>query len=273
MTTNGGNKKTFKKRVFEILRVSSKTDGVISRTFDVFIVALVFLNVIVVILETVHPLADIYHDTFRIFDIFSVTVFLIEYLLRIWTSNLRKPYTHPVWGRLRFIVSPLALIDLLAILPSFLPFLFPFELRSLRLVRILRLFALFKMGRYSESLRVIGNVVRSKRHELFNVLFILVFLLTLSSSLMYFVEHEAQPVAFSNIPKAMWWGIITLTTVGYGDIHPITPLGQLLGGVTAVLAVGLLALPAGILGSGFFEEVERRRHHRIKICPHCGRKI
>ena len=128
------------------------------------------------------------------------------------------------------------------------------------------------MGRYSESIKLFGKVLRAKKEELLIVVFAVFILLTISSSLLYYVEHEAQPEMFSNIPAAMWWGVATLTTVGYGDIYPITPAGKFLGAIISLLGIGLFALPAGILSSGFIEEI-RRRKNKIRKCPHCGAKL
>jgi len=129
---------------------------------------------------------------------------------------------------------------------------------------------LLKIGRYSKAMRTLGRVIITKRESLFSALFTVFSLLMISSSLIYYVEHDAQPDRFPNIPASMWWAIITLTTVGYGDIYPVTPLGKILGGGIAMLGLGLVALPAGIIASGFTEEVEKKRMKKSLVCPHCG---
>lgn len=260
-----------KKRIYEILEVALPGDKP-SRIFDIFIVVLIFLNVLAVILETVESLSVQFVQFFKIFEIFSVVVFTLEYLLRVWSCSENQKYKKPLLGRIRFIITPLALIDLFAVLPFYLPMLIPFDLRFIRAVRLIRLFRLFKIGRYSESVKLFGKVLKGKKEELFIIVFVIFILLTISSSLLYYVEYEAQPEVFSSIPAAMWWGVITLTTVGYGDMCPITPLGKFFGAIISLLGIGMFALPAGILSAGFIEEI-RKRKESVKTCPHCGKEI
>jgi voltage-gated potassium channel len=260
-----------KKRIFEILEIASTYD-LASRTFDIFIITLISLNTLAVILETVKSLFFQFANFFRTFEIFSVSVFTIEYLLRLWTCTSDSRFRRPFKGRIKFVITPLALVDLMAILPFYLPMIIPLDLRFIRAVRLFRIFRLFKMGRYSKSLKTFGDVLKEKKEELIITMFVVSILLIIASSLMYFVENEAQPEAFSSIPEAMWWGVATLTTVGYGDVYPVTPLGKFLGAIIAILGIGMFALPAGILGSGFVGQIQRRRKKRI-ICPHCGRDI
>lgn len=260
-----------KKRFYEILEVASPGDKP-SRIFDIFIISLIFLNVVAIILESIEKLSLQFYSFFRIFEIFSVIIFTIEYMLRIWSSTENSKYKKPLIGRIRFILTPLALVDLFAILPFYLPMFIPIDLRFIRAVRLIRLFRLFKMGRYSQSMKLFGKVMKAKKEELFIAIFAVFILLTISSSLLYHVEKEAQPEAFSSIPAAMWWGISALTTVGYGDVYPITSLGKFFGAIISLLGIGLFALPAGILSAGFVEEIRKRREGE-KLCPHCGEKI
>jgi voltage-gated potassium channel len=268
-----------KRRVHEILEVAAPGDRA-SRLFDLILMLLIILNVVAVILETVEEIFSTYDPLFRAFDTFSVAVFSIEYLLRVWSSTSDERYAAPVWGRLRFMRTPLAIIDLVAILPFYLPLLFV-DLRFVRAIRLFRLFRLFKMARYSESMRTLGRVLALKKEELLITLFTLLILLVFSSSMVYHVEHEAQPEIFSSIPAAMWWGVVTLTTVGYGDVYPITPGGKFIGALVILVGIGMFALPAGILASGFVEEVHHRREKEegsievevTVVCPHCGRRI
>jgi len=259
-----------RERIFEILETSLPDDWA-SRMFGVFITTLISLNVLMVVLETVEKLSLEYEVLFKTFEMFSVGVFTVEYFLRLWTCTTDRGFEHPIVGRVRFALTPLALIDLMAILPFYLPMIFPLDLRFIRAVRLLRLFRVFKLARYSESLETLGNVLKAKREELVLTLFVTLLLLVFASSLMYYVEREAHPQGFSSIPAAMWWGVATLTTVGYGDVYPITPLGKLLGAVIAILGIGMFALPAGLLASGFAEEIQKKRQKRI--CPHCGKSI
>lgn len=264
-------KKLNRKRTYEILEVAAPRD-ITSRIFDIFIVTLIFLNVIAIILETIERPALQFAQFFKTFEIFSVIVFSIEYLLRVWSSTENPRFKKPIIGRVRFIITPLALVDLFAVLPFYLPMFIPFDLRFIRAIRLIRLFRLFKMGRYSESIKLFGKVLRAKKEELFIVVFAVFILLTISSSLLYYVEYEAQPEIFSNIPAAMWWGVATLTTVGYGDIYPITPIGKFLGAIISLLGIGLFALPAGVFSAGFIEEI-RKRKELVKTCPYCGANL
>lgn len=260
-----------KRRIFEILELA-EADDLLSRIFDIFILSLISLNVVAVILQTVSRLSDNYASFFYLFELFSVATFTVEYLLRIWSCTADERFSAPLTGRLRFAITPMALVDLIAILPFYLPFAVSLDLRFVRAIRLLRLLRLFKLGRYSTSLKTLGNIFRQKKEELYITAFIVTIMLIIASSLMYFIENEAQPKAFSSIPAALWWGVATLTTVGYGDIYPVTALGRLLGAVIAVLGIGMFALPAGILSSGFAEEISKRNSNQKK-CPQCGSEI
>ena len=260
-----------KKRTFEILEVA-KVGDLSSKVFDIFILILILLNVIFVILGTVESLSSRYSHFFRIFEIFSVSIFTIEYILRIWTCTINNRFRNSIKGRIRFVFTPMLIVDFIAILPFYLPMIIHLDLRFLRAIRLFRIFRLFKIGRYSIALKKFGNVFRKKKEELFVASFGVVILLVIASSLLYIVEKEAQPEAFANIPSAMWWGVSALTTVGYGDIYPVTIVGKLFGAIVAILGIGMFALPAGILASGFAEEIQKKQKER-KTCPHCGKEI
>lgn len=234
-------------------------------------VVLILLNVLAVMLETVNEIAEEYAGILLYFEYFSVAIFSIEYLLRIWCCNISKKYTGHMIGRIKFMFTPMAIVDLLSIMPFYLPMLITFDLRFVRLIRLSRIVRLFKMGRYSRAYILIKHVILAKKEYLAITLIFGMTLLIISSCMMYFIEHDAQPQIFSSIPATMWWGIVTLTTVGYGDSYPITPVGKCLSAVLALLGIGLFALPAGILASGFSEEI--RKQHCETICPHCGKDI
>lgn len=259
-----------KKRTFEILEIAAEDDSV-SKAFDIFIITLISLNVLAVVLETVESLYTQFSQVFNTFELISVAVFTVEYVLRLWTCTENREYASPVTGRLKFMANPMSLIDLMAVLPFYLPVVMPLDPRFLRALRLFRLFRMFKMGRYSESLQTLGNVMKAKKEEFAVTFFVISLLLVFASSSVYFVEHDAQPEAFSSIPAAMWWGVAALTTVGYGDVYPITPVGKFLGAVIALLGIGMFALPAGILASGFAEELQKKGKKRV--CPHCGKEI
>jgi len=233
--------------------------------------ALIIVNVLVVILETVSSIHTQYLIEFRFIDDFSIIVFTIEYILRIWTCTLHKKYQNPVTGRLRYASTPLAIVDLLAFLPFYLPVFIPIDLRMLRELRLLRLIRVLKLGRYSESIKLFEEVLVRKKEDIIVALGILLMVLVIVSSCMYYAEHEAQPVKFASIPQAMWWGIVTLATIGYGDTYPITPLGQVIGGLVIVIGIGVFALPTAILASGFIEVIDYRKNQKdVVVCPHCG---
>lgn len=259
-----------RRRIYETLEAGSTS--IAGRMIAFFITALILLNVAAIVLETEKALYERYLPLFQSFEIFSVIVFTVEYALRLWACPVDERFARPVLGRIRFMLTPFAIIDLLAILPFYIPMVFPVNLLALRALRLVRLVRLFKMGRYSVAVRTLINVFVAKRHELAIAAFAVGALLVIASSGMYWVEHEAQPKTFSSIPAAMWWGVATLSTVGYGDIYPVTPLGRFLGGVIALMGVGIFGLPAGILGSGFVDEMNRKKQ-LAKKCPHCGKEI
>ncbi len=256
-----------KKRLHSILESSDLSDRW-SRSINLFMTVLIAANVLAVILETVASIREQYGAALDRFEILSVIVFSIEYLARLWTCNEDGRYSGWLTGRVRFAATPMLIVDIMAILPFYLPLLLPYDMRFVRVLRLLRLSRLLKLGRYSEAMQTLGRVLKSKREELSVSVFAVVVLLILASSVMYHVEHSVQPVAFSSIPATMWWGVATLTTVGYGDVYPITALGKILGAIIAILGIGLFALPAGILASGFSEAFERKN---ASVCPHCGK--
>lgn len=257
-----------KERIFKIIEKGKKGDS-LSILFDYSIIILISLNAISIILESFDSINKNYSNYLRAFEIFSVIIFTIEYVLRIWSSDLQIHNKGKIKSRISFFFKPMSLIDLFAILPFYLPMIIPFDLRILRLTRMLRL---FKIQRYSKSLNIISNVLKNKKEELFITIFTTFLLILVSSTLIYYLEHEAQPKQFPNIVQAFWWAIATLTTVGYGDVYPITAWGQLLSGFIALLGIGLVALPTGIISSSFIEELNKRKK-KIAICPHCGKEI
>ena len=237
------------------------------------LLALIAVNVVIVILETVETVQRWWAPWLRIVEIVSVAVFTVEYALRLWTAPETPKYAHPVRGRVKWALSPMALIDLLAVLPFYL-MLTSVDLRVLRILRLLRLFRLAKLARYATALRTLGRAVRSEKENLLSALTILGLVLVIAASLMYYAEREAQPERYSSIPAAMWWAIVTLTTVGYGDAYPVTAIGKVIGGAVAVIGIGSFAIPTAILGAAFLRELEGRKHEGGgKQCPHCGKEI
>jgi voltage-gated potassium channel len=259
-----------KKRIHEILDGTDPDDRA-ARAFHVLMLALISLNIGALVLETVESFHAVAHPYFRAIELVSLVVFSAEYVLRLWACTASPRYGHPVRGRLRYALTPLALIDLLAVLSFYLA-LFGVEARVVRMTRLFLIFWIAKIGRYSPALRTFGRLLRAKREELSVTLIVLLVLLLFTSCLMYYAENGRQPDKFSSIPAAMWWAVTTLTTVGYGDMVPVTPLGKVLAGTLAVLGIGVFALPAGILAAGFVEELQNRRN-KGRLCPHCGKRI
>jgi len=234
----------------------------ISRLANGFIYILIILNVIAVILETEKDIFRLAPEFFKWFEWVSVGVFSIEYILRVWTATEQPAFEHPVYGRIRYAFTFLALIDLAAIMPAYLPLLFTVDLRFLRILRLFRMLRVFKLGRYSKAMKLIGCVLKSKKSELSVAIFSTFLLMIIAAGMLYTVEHPAQPDKYSSIPAVMWWAVCTLTTVGYGDMVPVTILGKIFAGSIAVLGVGLFALPAGILASGFTNHLKESREKR-----------
>jgi voltage-gated potassium channel len=248
---------TRRQRAHEILDISLPHDKV-GRFIDGCLIILIALNVAAVIFETLPGLGQGWRELFFWFEVFSIIIFSVEYVLRVWSAvdDDEIDYRHPILGRLRYMLSPMALIDLFVILPFYLGFFFQFDLRFLRVLRLLRI---FKLTRYSSSMSLLLNVLRDEGRAIGAAMFVLMLMLVMTASLAYLAEHKAQPEAFGSIPAAMWWAVITMTTVGYGDVVPVTLWGKLMGAAIGILGIGMVALPAGLLSSGFSNELHRRR--------------
>jgi len=259
-----------KHRIYNIL-FTETIDDPLERKFNWFIIGLILCSVVAVILETEASLYSRYSMVFYSFEVFTIVVFTIEYVLRLWVCTLDPRYKGTISGRIKFALTPMALIDLISILPFYIPT-SGVDLRFLRAIRLFRLFRLLKLGHYSQSIRTLGRVLKSKNEELLITLFTGFIVVILASGVMYYVEREAQPDKFSSILSSMWWGVATLTTVGYGDIYPITTFGKIAGSIISVIGIGLFVLPAGILATGFLEELQEKKQ-KPKICPHCGKEI
>ena len=245
-----------------------------SKALNYTIMALIAVNITAMVLETVSSIYTPYAAWFKLFNLISVVAFTLEYLARLWIAPENPRYKGGLRGHLKYIYSPMALVDLIAILPFYLPFV-GVDMRHLRAAR---LFRVFKIMRYSRTMKLFQKVFVKKREELTVTFVFLLFMLLFSASMMYFAENQAQPEHFSSIPASMWWAIVTLTTVGYGDVFPVTMIGKMFAASIAVLGIGLFALPTGILGSAFVEEVESQQHSNslpepFAFCPHCGKNL
>lgn len=265
---------SLRERTYHFLNSTKAGDGA-ARTFNIFIITLILLNIVAMVLESVQEIRHAARPFFHWFEVFSVAVFSVEYVLRLWSCVEEPRFRRPVRGRLRFAVTPLALVDLSAVLPFYLPTNADLRVmrmfRMIRIMRVMRVARVAKLGRYSESFQMLLRVVQSRREPLLSSLAILLIMAIVSATLMFYAEHDAQPDKFQSIPAAMWWAIATLTTIGYGDVYPVTVVGKLMTSVIAVLGIGMFALPTGILGSGFMEELEKSKKPRK--CPHCGKDL
>ncbi len=225
--------------------------------FDRIIITLIVCNLFAVTFETVDGIYQNYQTELYYFKIFSMIAFSVEYALRVWSSteNPGGKYSAPVKGRLKYMFSPLALVDLLAILPFYLSIMTGVDSRFMRIFRLLWI---LKFTRYFHMLETMRRVLIRESGTLIAMLIVLFSLLLIVSTIVYFLEKEAQAEVFSSIPQAMWWGMATLTTVGYGDVVPITTVGKLFGGLIMLIGIGMFAIPAGILASAFSEEAKRK---------------
>ncbi|MGV0885917.1 ion transporter [Acinetobacter venetianus] len=226
-----------------------------SRCVNYFLIFLIVGNVAAVILESITEVYITYRNYFDMFEFTSIVIFSAEYFLRIWSVAENDP-TDSAWSqRWKWAKSGGAIIDLIAILPAYFNFFVHIDLRVLRILRLLRL---LKLTRYFVSLQILLRVIKREKGSFQAVIFILVIMIVMAASGIYVVENKAQPEAFSSIPKAMWWAVVTLTTVGYGDVTPVTSMGKFLGALITILGVGIAALPAGILASGLANELNQR---------------
>ncbi len=252
-----------KKKVFDIIQADNQ-DNLASKIVDIIIITLIIINTIAVIMDT-FSLPLWLKQILDYIEVTSVLIFSVEYVLRVWTSDLLYPNLSKIKSRIRFIVSGMAIIDLLSILPFYLPLLIKIDLRVLRTLRIIRLFRIMKLNRYTNALSAIGEVFKNKAHQLLSSMLVLIVLMIISSVLMYNVEHSAQPNQFENAFSALWWSIATLTTVGYGDIYPVTVLGKILSSIIAFLGVALVAIPTGIISAGFIEQIDKKKHYKVRV--------
>ena len=246
-----------RRRVYDILEMTDPEDF-LSRVFSFFIISLISVNILCIVLESIPELNLLYRDQFFAIEMISTIIFALEYSLRLWSSvesegDIKSSFK----SRVKYALTPLAIVDLLAFLPSILQLIFPgIDLRFLRVLRLLRV---FKLTRYFTSFELLRNVLHEERKNLAGIFFLLLVILTLAASALYLVEKDIQPDKFGSIPQAMWWAIAALTTVGYGDVYPLSAAGQILGSLVTIVGIGMVALPSGILASAFSEQMRRKR--------------
>lgn len=233
----------------------------LSKAFNKFMMFLIILSVGEMALETDDSIFVPYKTYFQIFDLFSVGVFSFEYIARLLTAHMFDPKYETEQNRWksirRYIFSFYGIIDLLSILPFWLSFT-NIDLRVMRILRLLRFLRLFKISRYNNSIDLIVSVFKEKRADLGVTCGLIIIVMILAAFMMYYAEHDAQPEAFPNVLGCIWWAIVTLTTIGYGDVYPITFYGRIIGGVMAFLGIGLVAMPTGIISAGFLEKINKK---------------
>ena len=256
---------TLRRRTYLQLFASAGVEGRLTITNRV-IIAVILASVLMAVLGTEVALASEYRSFFLFAEMAFGVVFLVEYVGRVWASA-ESEGDHPAWRkRLAFIVSPFGLLDLAVVIAS----LFPLVVTGaplFRLLRLLRLAALMKFGRFSLALKELGGAIAERRYDLLVTLALAAGLLLFGAAALHWAEGKVQPDAFGSIPRAMWWSIITLTTVGYGDVSPITPLGKILAAMVALSGIGLVAMPTGIIAAAFSDAMQRHRQ-RADAAPH-----
>lgn len=259
MATIGAAISKLRRHIYQQMTPGARGAGRPSR-INRLIAVMILLSVLVVVLDSEPLISDAMRQVMQGAETAFGLAFLVEYGVRLWVCVEDQRYRGAA-GRLRYALTPAAIIDLLALTPLLIPFIGA-EAYILRLVRLLRIARLAKLGRYSKAAAAVAQAIRLRRHELAVSLAAGLLLLLVSATCLYAVEGGDQPEQFGSIPRAMWWSVATLTTVGYGDVFPITPLGKVLAGLTAIMGIGLIAVPTGIVAAAFSDVLEQGRHGR-----------
>ncbi len=254
---------SFQNACYHILAPASEAHEYkkISALFDLLLIGLIIVNIAAMMLETVPGIPALWQHELHIIEVVSVLIFTVEYFLRLY-SSASAPHRSSgeqatSWQkRWAYIKSPIALVDLMAILPFYLSVFVAFDLRILRIFRVMRI---LKIGRYSRSIQTLATVLRNESHSLIAAISVLLVFTVIAATCIYYIERTAQPDVFSSIPASLWWALVTLTTVGYGDIVPITTLGKVFGGLITIMGICFYALPAGILSSSYTAQMQLKR--------------
>ena len=258
-----------RRKIFTILQPDDG-DSVLSRIFDWLVTALILTSVVIVFVATF----DLPPGTMRILggvEAVASVVFTIEYALRIVTADFLYQDKGPVRSRIKYILSPMAVVDFVSILPFWLPMFLHETLLGLRALRLVRLLRILKLHRYYDAMRSLGEVVVLKKRELLGSIYFVAILMLLASLLMYSAEHDAQPDVFCNAFSGLWWAVATLTTVGYGDIYPVTVVGRFLGALIAFSGIAAVAIPTGIITTGLGECISRKNAAKDACAANGGR--
>ena len=242
-----------RRRIFDIIQIGNTSDRP-SRYFDIFIAVVIIANISVLFLETFQSLSE-YSDLFEAIDDITVSIFIVEYILRIWTADFLFPEQKRGVAIFRYVTSANGVIELLTILPFF----FLSGMVVFRMLRVVRIFHLFRLNSHYDSFSVIRTVLNEKKNQILSSLFIIFIVIMASSLLMYNVENKVQPESFENAFSGLWWSVSTILTIGYGDIYPVTILGKILGVLISFLGVFAVALPTGIISAGFVEQYQEMK--------------
>ncbi len=252
------NISTKKRRVFDIISLGTKYD-IPSRLFDYVLVSAIIINLLILIIETFDAAAP-YTPFLKDIERIIVLFFIVEYILRVWTAEYLYPGCGKVKAGFKFIFSFNGIIDLFTILPYVIPVFLPAGFVAFRTFRVFRVFRLFRINTQYDAFNVVVDVLRSRSRQLFSSICMILIMMTASSICMYSLEHEAQPEVFRNAFSGIWWSVSALLTVGYGDIYPITTMGQIMAIIISFLGVGLVAIPTGIISAGFVEQFTNMRN-------------
>jgi voltage-gated potassium channel len=254
----------FRKQLFHILHKPARQNPW-ARYVNYLLAALIVSNAALVAIETLPSIGAKFHSIFVMFEVASTSLFALEYLARIWVCVEQGRYAHPVFGRIRYALSPLPILDLIVILT----FWSVVDLRFLRVARMVRLLKVLNLAHFEDSLQRVAAALSRRKELLIVAMALMVFCIYASAAILYQVEHNAQPNTFSSIPETLWWAMTTLTTIGYGDMVPITPFGKLCAGLISVFGIGVFALPTAIVTAAIVEAGATDRG--IVICKHCGK--
>lgn len=241
-------------RIYKLLEAGRGND-LSSKVVDYTLITLVLLSIISVIFGSVPEIQNTYGDKLRSFEAFTIIVFSFEYLCRMWTAPLK--YSQNKFPKLKYALSFYGLIDLIAIIPFYISYFgFGMDLRVLRVVRMMRI---LKISHYNSALQDLFNALYDERKTFVSAIYIFLVALLISSSLVYYAENSMQPEDFRSIPDALWWSIVTLTTVGYGDVSPVSLFGKIIGAITALMGVCTVALLTGIVANAFSAQLSRKK--------------
>jgi voltage-gated potassium channel len=238
----------------------------LARWMNWLLAGLIVGNAIAVTLETVPGINRDFALTLQWFEALSTAIFVVEYLARVWTCVEQQRLRHPLWGRLRFMKQPLALLDLIAVVTYWTPW----DLRFLRVVRLVRLLKIFHLYEFEAALERLSVSLERRKELLLVAVVLMAVFVYLASSLLYQIEHARQPQVFSSVPATFWWAMVTFNTIGYGDMVPLTPLGQLVAGLVSVFGVGVFALPTAIVIAAIIESSGSGTAYVCHACGHHG---